>query len=266
MFYKNKILSFTDEDFESFSVNLPQEWWHEKDRIVYFTYYSDGSYFCEREKFYYDYALKSEVPRVYEYNSLDEEKAKELFLSFTSFFEDRRILELKEQKEYLREEIQKNFDLISVKYRSQRDSLLRDSDWVLLSDNASQRSDEELVLWRQYRQYLRDMPQSDAWTNKNYINIVYPINPSKFLELFPGEEYLTLPNHFISLSTLSAKESVYRIIKTLKVPSVDSNIGGQIDEVTNHDEISVFIDMINEKLSTIDPGLRIEINVVSSDM
>jgi len=261
MFYKNKLISFSKEDFEVFSETLPEMWWNPKDTIEYFTYYSDGSYFCEREKTFYDYSLRSESKRAYEFNSLSDESAKELFEKFAEFFEQARIKELKLQKELVRNTIQENFDFISVQYRNMRDLLLKGSDWIFLSDVSSQKTEEEISMWETYRQFLRDMPQSDAWINRDYLNIVFPLNPSDFIKNFLGEEYLSSPSHFENVATLAIKDSVYEIIRTLVLPSVEQNVSENPPE--NQETVSLLIDNVNEKLKQIDETLRIEIKVTA---
>jgi len=261
MFYKNKLISFSKEDFEVFSETLPEMWWNPKDTIEYFTYYSDGSYFCEREKTFYDYSLRSESKRAYEFNSLSDESAKELFEKFAEFFEQARIKELKLQKELVRNTIQENFDFISIQYRNIRDLLLKGSDWIFLSDVSSQKTEEEISMWETYRQFLRDMPQSDAWINRDYLNIVFPLNPSDFIKNFLGEEYLSSPSHFENVATLAIKDSVYEIIRTLVLPSVEQNVSENPPE--NQETVSLLIDNVNEKLKQIDETLRIEIKVTA---
>jgi len=257
---------FNSADYESFSKTLPQEWWHPKDRIVYFTYFSDGSYFCEREKDYYDYTLKANCSRVYDYNDLSLEDAKNLLFYFTSYFETKRLEQLRVQHDYVRSEIEKNFNMFVVRYRTHRDQLLKISDWVMLPDVISQKSEEEANLWRQYRQFLRDMPQSDPWVNNNYVDILFPIAPDNFLKLYPGEEYLSSPKHFVNIATLSAKQSVYNLVKSLRLPSLDVNLDGLLDDLSNQTDMTEAIDVINSKLSLVDPNLRVELNVTSSDM
>ena len=54
--------------------------------------------------------------------------------------------------------------------RTKRNTLLAESDWVMLSDVVLSNIDE----WRAYRQALRDLPQ----TITDYNNVTYPEKPS----------------------------------------------------------------------------------------
>lgn len=264
IFYRNKIVNFSQEQFEELTKKLPAVWWNDKDRIVYFTYYDDGSYFCEREKFVYDYSLKQEVSKIYEFNVLSKEEAKELATILQQFFEELRIEELKTQKELLREEIKQNFDYISVQFRDMRNKLLDSSDWTQLPDVVEKMDPKEASLWKIYRQYLRDMPNSDAWQNSEYINIEFPTPPDKFLKISPDEEYLSSRKHFQNIVTLAARDYLYEIIRTLTMPSLTEELKKMNDEISDYDSFGVLIDMTNEKLAEISTDLKIEINVVEA--
>ena len=59
-----------------------------------------------------------------------------------------------------------------IPFRQQRDQLLRESDWTQISDY-SLLSEEERVLWEEYRQLLRDLPE----TYPDSADIVWPTPP-----------------------------------------------------------------------------------------
>lgn len=56
--------------------------------------------------------------------------------------------------------------------RAERDRRLSASDWTQMADNPL--TEDECLLWRQYRQALRDMPQQEGFPE----NIVWPEKPS----------------------------------------------------------------------------------------
>jgi hypothetical protein len=266
MFYRNKLLNFSKEQFDAFAKKLPSEWWHEKDQIVYFTYYDDESYFCEREKVFYDYSLKTETSKVYEFNVLPKETAEKVFLIFCDFFEEVRIEELKTQKEMIRQEIEQNFDFITIQFRSVRDGLLKASDWTQMPDVVASMDPYEASLWVIYRQYLRDLPNSDAWLNKRYIDIEFPFKPNEFIQNFPGEEYMSSKLHFVNEITLISKASFYEMVRTLTLPSICDKIRKLNHTELDFEAFHVLLDMTNEKLATIDPTLKIEINLTNHDL
>jgi len=60
-----------------------------------------------------------------------------------------------------------------IPFREQRDQLLKDSDWTQISDYALV-SEEEKVLWAEYRELLRNLPE----TYPNSEDIVWPTPPT----------------------------------------------------------------------------------------
>lgn len=261
MIYRNKLVNFSKEQFDDFCKTIPPEWWHKKDQLAYFTYYDDGSYFCERIKTVYDYSLKQEIERAYEYNFAPDSEAKNLFDLFCSFFEKVRLEDLRVQKEFLRQEIEKRFDYISIQFRNIRDHLLVASDWTQLPDIVEKMTEEEVNMWKTYRQYLRDMPNTDTWLNKEYIKIEYPLPPDLFVKKFPEEEYLSSPRHFKNYITLRAKEIFYELVRTLSLPSAQEEVNKANYSELDFDALEYLISMTNDQLSTIDPTLKIEIKL-----
>jgi len=63
-----------------------------------------------------------------------------------------------------------------IPFREQRDKLLRESDWTQISDY-SLVTEEEKVLWAEYRQELRDLPE----TYPNSEDIVWPSQPQPII-------------------------------------------------------------------------------------
>lgn len=80
------------------------------------------------------------------------------------------IEELTEEEIAINREKKRQLDWIP--FREQRDQLLKDSDWTQISDYALV-SEEEKVLWAEYRQALRDLPT----TYPNSEDIVWPSKP-----------------------------------------------------------------------------------------
>ena len=61
-----------------------------------------------------------------------------------------------------------------IKIKQYRNELLNESDSYVTIDRWEAYSEEQKILWRQYRQSLRDIPQ----TTNNPDNIVWPIKPN----------------------------------------------------------------------------------------
>ena len=264
IFYKNKIMTFSQEQFDEFSLTLPSEWWNENDKIVYFTYYDDSSFLCEREKTVYNYHLKTNVSKIYQYVSSNSTSAKEVYNKFVGFFENLRKEDLKTKRNSIKEAIEKEFEIITIQYREQRNQLLRSSDWTQLPDVSSSMSEIELTAWKAYRQYLRDLPSTDAWINKNYIDIVFPKLPSDVFEKYPGEEYLSSTEHFTNYSSLLAQTQLEALARNLHLPSVDEV--SENTDFSNKEAVDLLLETLNNNVKSIDPDLRIELKVVGTDM
>jgi hypothetical protein len=89
----------------------------------------------------------------------------------SSFFQfPYTIEELTEEEIAINREKKRQLDWIP--FREQRDKLLKDSDWTQISDYALV-TEEEKVLWAEYRQALRDLPE----TYPNSEDIVWPTKP-----------------------------------------------------------------------------------------
>ena len=80
------------------------------------------------------------------------------------------IEELTEEEIAINREKKRQLDWIP--FREQRDQLLKESDWTQISDYALI-SEEERVLWEEYRQLLRDLPE----TYPDPADIVWPTHP-----------------------------------------------------------------------------------------
>lgn len=61
-----------------------------------------------------------------------------------------------------------------IPFREQRDQLLRDSDWTQIEDY-SLLTTEQQTLWAEYRQALRDLPE----TYPDPADIVWPVAPNQ---------------------------------------------------------------------------------------
>jgi hypothetical protein len=101
------------------------------------------------------------------------------------------IEELTEEEIAVNREKKRQLDWIP--FREQRDQLLRESDWTQISDYALI-SEEEKALWAEYRQALRDLPE----TYPNSDDIVWPTPPNPepvvvFTESIPQPEITQEP-------------------------------------------------------------------------
>jgi hypothetical protein len=126
-------------------------------------------------------------------------------------------------------------------YKQDRNDLLSNSDWAVLPD--SPLSEKEVIAWKEYRQFLRDMPQQAQWpdvrktmqapnmlmahgsaeTNtlgQDYIKKYMPENPTKYLEV--GVEsaatLVHIAEHFDSLVAANGVDPYVGFENTLSAP------------------------------------------------
>lgn len=273
LYFKGKTISFTPEDLIVLKQSLPQEWWNDNDRLIYFTFYADGTYYAEREKTIYNYSVKDYVTTAYQFNVLNEKSAHTVYLLMCEFFENLRLQQLVEQKDSLRLKLMQEFDYINVSYISQRNRLLEKSDWTQLPDVALRMSENEKNMWTKYRKYLRDLTDLDSWKNKAYLDTVFPLTPKTVIEKYPeitSDEYLENENHFEYLLSITIANKVEAFLKSILL-----EVSMEYDEETkallnNSPSTSVseykkVLQNINRRLSVIDPLMEMKINVVIED-
>lgn len=273
LYYKGKILVFTEDDLNKLTTSLPSVWWNDKDRMIYFTYYADGSYYCEREKTVYNYAIKDTVSLPYEFTVLSQSEAHTVYLIMCKFFEDIRLKQLIDEKEELRKKIFNEFDYIKVDFTGTRRKLLIDSDWTQLSDVLLVMDENKKNMWIKYRQYLRDMTDLDAWKNAEYINVVFPASPDTILQKYPNltaEEYLTTENHFEYFTTVAINNRIKSFlysIRLLTTTEYDEELKSLVSDPINTsiDTYKKVLQNINEKISQIDRSLKMSIKLVIDD-
>jgi hypothetical protein len=67
-------------------------------------------------------------------------------------------------------------EVVAAEIRSFRDMYLGDTDWTQLADVQSRMTAEKNAEWQDYRQALRDMPQTYAATAR-FSDVVWPTKP-----------------------------------------------------------------------------------------
>lgn len=87
--------------------------------------------------------------------------------------------------------IQKKRELEWDPIREERNKLLEKSDYTQISD-ANLLSEEEKILWKNYRQKLRDLPQNFV----EVVDIIWPKNPDQEKEEFELQNLEYPPNDY----------------------------------------------------------------------
>jgi len=191
-----KKVPFSDELVQKFvNTFVPEFWNSDKDKIDYFQYFSDGTYFCQRKKLKQDFANNSSYWDTYQFKGATKEQAKELCDSMITFISVAdQVKNLKVEK--LVEEVDKEvlfYEQRYLKLKRQKNGLLGLSDWHVLPD-VPEKYDGEKARWEQWRAHLR----SDTLKNPDefdsgleYYRYTYeykfPIDPDNYRKLYPND-------------------------------------------------------------------------------
>jgi len=237
LFYRGYTAIIPDDIIESFDKILPPFWWNNKDVLSLFTYYDDGSFSCERKKEVFDHSIQQKVERIYSFTSATIEQVRELVDIFIQVYEDCRLQNLQSAKDQIKDRIQKEFSLIVLNLKSFRSSLLSKSDWTQLPDNNL--SDEIKDLWKQYRQYLRDITDDPNWWANNILLVDFPIDPENYLLRYPDKSvaYLSTPDQFENHAIMAVKAKLVTFLGYLGLHHLQT-VGGYDRENVQNSNIS----------------------------
>ena len=185
--------------------NIPSELSDDKDRIVVFGIYDDGSYTMFKEKMKYDFATKQAKWVKYEETNVTNEEAKQIFevLKSAVFVQqtvetearNNAILEILTKQEYI--------DDLYNKTIIKRDDLLRTSDYRVLPDYPEIFPGEK-NLWIKWRDELRNCVKlSEEFDNElDYLiyaqEFKWPIDPLVYYSKYSNNEveYLSTEDQY----------------------------------------------------------------------
>ena len=146
--YNGYQLKFSEEEFNALIAAIPEQWNSEKDKIVYFILFADGTYLAQREKEVYDYSTRMPAERLYNYEAPDPADAS----VFTAFLVDWYTKTKLERTENLYDEILNNIsDMSAMKYQllDMRTKALGETDYIALPDVPMDADDK--AAWLTYR-------------------------------------------------------------------------------------------------------------------
>lgn len=200
--YRGSYVSLTEKQYETLVSSFPEYWHSEKDKLIRFVVYEDGTYFCERLKKVFNFSIRETEDKYYIFNSAPQDQVDALFSICTSFYNSLKLQSVDNLYDTVLSSIG---DLSYMKYNilSIREKLLKESDYLFLSDYTFV-DEEEKQKWKEYRQELRDITDTQAWKDHDYSNIVFPVSPSPKEQLYViGEKLqqqiagLTLPDNLL---------------------------------------------------------------------
>lgn len=249
--------------------NIPNEWSNDKDKLISFGIYDDGTYLMTKKKLKYDFNTNSTKWISYDCNDLTLNQAKE-------FFEILKSLLFVEQSIKTYEKDKEIFDIVTstqayldeeyLKKCVERDNLLRSSDFRILEDYPETFEGEKL-LWIEWRSKLRDIVKKMEDFNEIVDYVIYledfkwPIDPLVYYEKFTNQDtqYLSSEDQYVKDSSLSSidslntiKQNVLSSAQNLKsynqggipIPTQVSNVLEKyrlLDEILNMDTINFTI-------------------------
>lgn len=205
--------------------NLPSELSDDKDKIVVFGIYDDGTYSMFKEKMKYDFATQQAKWVKYEETNITNEEAKEIFNVIKSAVfvqqvtdteaRNNAVLEILKKEEYIDDLYQRTLQ--------KRDDLLRSSDYRVLPDYPEIFSGEK-DLWIKWRDEVRNCVKSISEFADELDYLIYiqefkwPIDPLVYYSKYSGmeveylsteDQYDTIPEKIsTSLQTLIKRNAV----------------------------------------------------------
>jgi hypothetical protein len=190
-------------------------WDSDKDRLVVFTYYDTGAFHVQRRKFIKNFATNTYEWKDYEMEVYDAVEALEIYEELKEAF---YLVDSVEKENYQKELTNAYLESKNVSWygiRLARNFLLDDTDWAFGGD--SPLSDEDKVLWKKYRQALRDIPQNSEYVEA--VDVMFPISPEDWKKYYNSEnsdeEYLGSSGQYLKLSAYFLSNFKERIIQTL---------------------------------------------------
>jgi len=179
--YKNIRKEINDAYWNSDIIPLLYPLWDDaKDRLETFVYREDDSYSVARCKYKKNFKTNEFNWVSYDFDpkAIDENAATTLKDALKlKFIEYKDIVESDYQRAVSAEYARTNA-ITWKRVKIIRRFLLQDSDYTQMPDAPG--SDELKALWKQYRQYIRDLPELQPLDSP--YNVIYPITPDEYLE------------------------------------------------------------------------------------
>lgn len=233
--YQNSTKHIDDKYWDTSIIPLLYPLWHsDRDKLEVFSAFKDGGYHITRNKYVRNHKESTGKWVSYEFElaDLDPDAAEALTNSLVQAYLDYKdSLNVSIETAMEREFVQK-VELSWIKIRLIRNFLLSDCDYIMMPDYECDPA--EMILWKRYRQYLRDITEKGFPTPSD---VQFPITPIEYLarieEQYPAEygdmgrsdEYLTNTEyHFWSptvntLENWNQRMAIYMALKIRTVPA-----------------------------------------------
>lgn len=287
--YKGSLIELTESEVETYSSLLPSYWTNEKDKLVKFVAFEDGSYYCEKYKEVFNYTTRDTEGKFYIFNAAPVEEATKLLEISLRYFNEYK---LNRVDDFYSNVIDSIGDLSYLKYSllETREKLLSASDHKFLSDYKFS-SEEEKQKWETYRQKLRDITETEEWKNCDFVNLSFPVSPAPTEQLYtmgqkladyvsqlklPSDIMQKMQDEYANKSTaeiaekfvqISVKAELLMVLSRLKMPMFDIDMSGlalqpsfdesniPVDGIIAKDYWDLMTSNISEKIDRINTQL-----------
>lgn len=179
--YKNIRKEINDAYWNSDIIPLLYPLWDDpKDKLETFVYREDDSYSVARCKYKKNFKTDSFTWVSYDFDpkAIDDNAATTLKDALKLKFVEYKDIQENDYQRAVSAEYARTNAITWKRVKIIRQFLLQDSDYTQMPDAPG--SDELKELWKQYRQYIRDLPSLQQIDSP--YNVVYPITPNEYLE------------------------------------------------------------------------------------
>jgi hypothetical protein len=188
--YMGGNIELTSQDIDTILENIPTFWNTEKDYLIKFVYFEDGTYMCQREKDVYNFSRKENEKKLYFFDVATIEQVNSLVKYFAEYYGKIKVTKISDIYDTILSKIS-DYSYIKFNLLEARKKLLQESDYKMMPDYPL--SDEEKQNWSEYRQKLRDITEQNAWKENNFINVEMPPSPE------PKEQLVELLSNLSNL-------------------------------------------------------------------
>lgn len=183
--FKGNRINFNDQNIDNFLSILPEFWNTSKDKLLYFVYFSDHSFLCQRSKEVFNFSTKETEEKLYNFNAATSDQVREFVQYLENYFIQQKT---KEVNDFYDKVIENLSDVSYIKYQilDLRKNILSETDYMFNSDY-SFKEESDSIVWKEYRQKWRDITEQEAWINNDFLNIKIPVSPKpkeQMLEIF----------------------------------------------------------------------------------
>lgn len=187
-------VQFTQELKDKFFGLIDSFWHTDDDRLEFFSYYTDGAYFCQRQRQKYDFERDSTYWQEYQFTGGTDEQAKRVYeIALATFYVQQKIKTILAAEKI--SAIEKQYTFFEKKYlkrKREKKLLLASTDWRVLPDIPDSYEGEK-DRWIAWRAKIREVgvPDPENFSTgldflKSLYETVYPIDPELYLDKYPN--------------------------------------------------------------------------------